>query len=291
MLVALNILITYIILVSVRMVVKIPTNKYCVALASFLGGFSSLVIFFDDMGTFFSVLYKLVTAALIVGIAFLPKGIRLFFKLLGSFFGINFLFGGAMYAVENWFRPTNIIYFNGTVYFDMSLSYLVGSVLSIYGVFVIVNHILEKRALKDELCSVKVSFRQRSVVVRGLIDSGNTLTEAATGRFVNIFELDAVMPLFEYDEIKFWMQGSYENVPQGLHKRIRLIPCQGVGGSSMLLGFVPDKVSVQTDKGVFDGSFSVVAVTSQKLSSGEYSAVINSRILNLKEEMAYENIT
>ncbi len=273
------------------MVVKIPTNKYFMAAASFLGGFSSLVIFFDDIGTLFSLLYKLVTATLIVGVAFLPRRARLFFKLLGAFFGINFLFGGAMYGLENLFNPTNIIYFNGTVYFDMSLSYLVGSVLSIYGVFVIANHILEKRALRDELCSVEICFRQKSVVVRGLIDSGNTLTEAATGRFVNVFELDAVMPLFEYEEIKFWQNGSYEAVPKSLCKKIRLIPCQGVGASSMLLGFVPDKVSVRTEKGVFEGSFSVAAVTSQKLSSGEYSAVINSRILNLKEERAYENIT
>ena len=46
-LVSVNILITYIFLVCVRVVFSAPTNKLLVALASFIGGLSSVVIFFE----------------------------------------------------------------------------------------------------------------------------------------------------------------------------------------------------------------------------------------------------
>ena len=127
-LVALNILLTYIIIVASRVLCKMPTNKWAVLLASVVGGFSSLVIFYENGGVAFSVLYKIITGGIIVGIGFLPKTIKLFFKVLLAFFGVSLLFGGSMYALEITLHPKNIFFHNGTVYFDMSIAYLVASV-------------------------------------------------------------------------------------------------------------------------------------------------------------------
>ena len=57
-LVALNILITYIIIVASRVLCKIPTNKWAVSCACVLGGVSSRVIFCEDGGGVFSLFYK-----------------------------------------------------------------------------------------------------------------------------------------------------------------------------------------------------------------------------------------
>ena len=141
-LVGVNILITYLLLVCTRLFCRVPTNKWGIALSSLFGGISSIMIFFDSINNGLWIVLKLATAAIIVGVAFLPRSPRLFSKLFLSFFGVSFLFGGVMYAVEISFDPKNILYVNGTVYFDMSLAYLVGSVLIIYGIFLLCNYFL-----------------------------------------------------------------------------------------------------------------------------------------------------
>ena len=72
-LVALNILLTYILIVATRVMVKIPTNKWAVLVASVVGGVSSLVIFYENGGVAFPFVYKIITAGIIIGIGFLPK--------------------------------------------------------------------------------------------------------------------------------------------------------------------------------------------------------------------------
>jgi hypothetical protein len=54
----------------------------------------------------------------------------------------------------------------------------------------------------------------------------------------------------------------------------------------MLKAFLPDKVCIFSDKKEIKDAFCLVAVTPKKLSTGEYEAIINSRLL-LKES-AYE---
>ena len=84
-LVALNILITYILIVAVRLYCKIPTNKWAVMVASVIGGFSSLIIFWENMNIALSLLYKIATAGIIVGIGFLPKNVK---NLIKNIYGL-----------------------------------------------------------------------------------------------------------------------------------------------------------------------------------------------------------
>ena len=83
-LVGLNIVITYLIIVSVRLICKRATNKWGVGIASLIGGFSSLIIFYEDIPLLVSVIYKLLVAGLITGVGFLPRSVRGFFIYLSS---------------------------------------------------------------------------------------------------------------------------------------------------------------------------------------------------------------
>ena len=215
-LVALNILITYLILVSVRLVCRIATNKWGVAIASVLGGLSSLIIFCESMSAVWSVVYKLFVASVITAVAFLPGNIKIFLKTFLGFFGISFLFGGVMYAVEITFKPQNILYLNGTVYFDMSITYLVGSVLVIYGVFVIADYFLMKKMGSNEIYKVRITFRKTSTEISGFVDTGNNLKDGMTGRPVIVAELSAVAPLFSFEEVGFFQKGDFSQVPESL---------------------------------------------------------------------------
>lgn len=289
-LVSVNVLITYIFIVCTRVICKMATNKFLVAIGSFIGGFSSLIIFLDVKYQVLSFFIKLLTAAVIVAVSFLPRSIRGFIKLYSGFFTVSVIFGGVMYFLEITINPEKIMYFNGTVYFDMSLAYLVGSVLVIYGLFLLVQYFLDKKVSSENLCEVKIFFRNSAVSLLSIIDTGNNLTDGLTGRPVVVAELSAVAPLFDFSELDFLKKGNYENIPKALKKYIRVVPCGAVTGEGILLGFIPEKIEVKTKTRVYINDYCVIAVLNKQLSEGEYKALLNEKILqNSREEKRIES--
>lgn len=284
-LVALNILLTYILLVATRVVVKMPTNKWAVLVAAVIGGISSLVIFYENGGLIFSVVYKILTGGIIVGIGLLPKSPKQFLKGLLAFFGISFLFGGTMYALEITLHPQNILFYNGIAYFDMSLSYLVASVFLIYGLFLLGDYLITKHNQKFGKCDLEIIYNNKSVKTIAFIDTGNTLTDGMSGRPVVIAELSVVLPLFSREEVMFYKKDDFYNIPESLNKNFRLVPCRVITGESILMGFLPTSVRIKNNGKIYETSFCTIALTKNELSQGVYRALINNKIFeNVKEE-------
>ncbi len=279
-LVGINILITYLIIISTRLVCKRATNKWCVALASLFGGLSSLIVFYDDISLLGSISFKLIVAAVITGVAFLPRSVMGFIKVFLAFFGISFLFGGIMYAVEITINPQNILYMNGTVYFDMSITYLVGSVLVIYGIFTVVNFLLTKHAVKNKVYDVKITFRNTQVKLRGFGDTGNNLKYGVSQRPVIIAELSGAAPLFSFEELKILKSGMYEKIPASLMGKIHLVPCQTVSGEGFLPAIIPEKVEITLGNKKAVTPVLCVALSNRKLSDGEYNVILHSSIID-----------
>ena len=288
-LVALNTLFTYIILVATRVVCKIQTNKWGVAIAALIGGISSLIIFADELSVFLSVVYKLVTALVITTIAFLPNRFKIFFKVYFSFFAISFLFAGIMYGVEITFNPENILFINGTVYFDMSIAYLVGSILVIYGAFLGCNYFLQKNIISNNIYDVKISFRNSFVCLRGVIDTGNNLKDGVMGRMVIVAELNSLVPLFTNEEINYLKSDAFVNIPRSLERKIHLLPCKTVTGKSLLPAIIPDMVEFSLKGKRAQTDFIAVAIADEKLSDGEYKALLCSDILDLNWKESNHN--
>ena len=290
-LVALNILVTYIIIVAVRVFCKIPTNKWAVMLASLVGGFTSLIIFRDNLSLAYSALYKLFCGVVIVALAFLPKNIRLFVKSLLGFFLVSFLFGGGVYALQITMKPQNILCYNGIVYFDMSISYLVGCVLSVYGVFLMADYIISRKNTRGLKCTLEIEYNNSAVTVPAFADTGNTLVDGLSSRPVIVAELSAVAPILQRDELLFFKNKDFENVPQSLYKRFRFVPCSVVTGEGFLPSFLPDRVKITTENGSLKTDFCTIGVTDKALSQGDYRALLNNNIFeNVKEEKANEKI-
>ncbi len=247
------------------------------------------MIFAEDLSLVFSLVYKIFTSALITAVAFMPKNYKVFFKVYAGFFLVSFLFGGAVYALQLTFNSDKMLYFNGTVYFDMSISYLVGCVLSVYGVFLIADFLLSKKNSKGAIVSLEIVFNNTSVTVPAFVDTGNTLVEGLSSKPVIVAELSAIAPLFEREEMLFFKNQSYDNMPKSLQKVFRLVPCSAVTGESLLPSFVPSYIKIKDDKNVYKTDYCVVGVVNKSLSSGEYKALLNNNIYeNVKEEKAYE---
>ena len=290
-LVALNILLTYILIVAARVLCRVPTNKWTVLIASIIGGACSLVIFYEKGGAVFSFAYKLVTASVIASVAFMPKSLRSFIKVLSAFFGVSLLFGGGVFALEITLHPKNIYFYNGTVYFDMSIAYLVASVLVIYGAFLLADYFIRRHSAKGGKCQLEITYNKTSVSMTALVDTGNSLTDGMTGRPVIVAELSAVAPLLSREELMFFRSGDIENVPESLRKSLRLIPCKTVTGETLLKGLVADFVEIKDMEKSCKNSFCTVALTQKELSQGEYRALLNTAIFeNAKEEKGNEKL-
>ncbi len=270
-LISLNILFTYLFLVCTRMFLKTPTNKIGVAISSLLGGLSSLLIYVDLLNNVFSVIIKIFLGAVLVLIAFIPKTRKQFLKEFLVFNGITFLFGGGILALELTLHPKNILYLNGTVYFDMDLKYLIGSVFLIYGVFLLFDYILNKLNTQKEIYKLKIIFRNTEVTLNGYLDSGNALQDGLTGRPVGVGSLKALSPLFTYEELSFLKSDDMVNIPCGLKGKIRVIPYKTVGDTSLLVGFIPDKVYLN-DKEI---PKICVAIAKEDFSSDGYDILLN----------------
>ncbi|MBO5856667.1 MAG: sigma-E processing peptidase SpoIIGA, partial [Clostridia bacterium] len=99
-LVAVNIFVTYILIVCTRVIIKLDTKKWGVVFATILGGVASLIIFWETMPLGLSVIYKIFVGMAISYSAFVPNNRKLFLKTTFAFFLVNFIFGGVMYFVE-----------------------------------------------------------------------------------------------------------------------------------------------------------------------------------------------
>ncbi len=283
-LVALNILFTYIFLVATRVVCKIPTNKWGVAVSSFLGGISSLIIFVNEFNVFISVCYRIIIAVVLTGVAFLPRSFKSFIKVLCAFFGVSFLFGGVMYGVEIAFNPSNILFINGTVYFDMSITYLVGSVLIIYGVFLGCNYLFQRNISDNEIYDVKIHFRYTVATLRGIIDTGNGLKDGFMGRPVIVAERESLSSLFTNEELEYLKGSDVLVVPESLEGKVHFVPCKTVSGRKLLPAIIPRKVEIIKGKNVVETDYVAVAILDEKLSSGEYNALLYKEITDLSRK-------
>lgn len=275
-LVALNTVLTYIFICATRRFTRLPTKKYGVLFASVVGGASSLIIFADSLNIAVSVLYKIAVAVAITAIAFLPKTAKGFLKAFASFFAVSFLFAGLMLAIELMFSPPNMRYENGTVYFDMSVTFLAGCVLSFYGMLTLFDKILGARIHKNTLCNVRVTFRDSAVELRGLRDTGNTATDALNGKPVCFAELSKIAPLFSASELKYLKRNDYgEEVPDSLKTALHPVACSSVGGDRLLQAFVPEKIEISTSGELKKAALCTFAIVPDNLSDGEYSVILN----------------
>ncbi len=283
-----NIIITYIFILSVRLLSGFASNRIGVAFASALGGASALVVFLGEQGVLFSVAYRLISASLIVLAAFLPRKMKSFIKLLIYFFGITFLCGGCVYGVIVLFSPRSLMLVNGTVYFDMSIKLLVGVAGVVYGVFYACDYFFLRHTSKNNLYPVTITLRGISVHLMGFVDTGNSLKDSFSQNPVFVTELKAVEPLLSKEETEFFKGGITENPPDTLRRIYRILPLKTVSGNGLIGAIKPDSVAVEGEKIIAESKEISIGIVTESLSDGEYSVLLNKSIFDMNwKELDY----
>lgn len=263
------------VLCTARLCGRKKIRKRIVA-ASIFGSMSALTIFLPFFGFVVSILTKLFFSSAMVLIAFPFENAKIFFKELFAFFASSFFFAGIMLAVWMGFSPSGMIYYNGIVYFDISSIMLLGTTILAYTVLVVAHRLARGNKLNCKKYDAEISLRGKSVKVRGLVDTGNSLVEPFSGTPVMVCYLSDIASIIPDCMWLYIQNGEFlsQNPPEG-SLPVRLIPYRHVGGENMLAGFRCDRVVLSGDDGVYKVEDVYIAVSVQPVGQGDCNAILH----------------
>ena len=236
-----NLYMNYLLLSLTARLTHIRFSFFRGLLGASFGSFSALLLFLPELPAILSILLKLLTAFLICLIAF---GKRRILKTCFYFFCVSFLLAGGLFAVSLC-SPVNSAHQNGYYYFDISLTYLIGFTILAYGILSLIQYLYDRNQISEHSYQVAVRYHQKTVLLEGLADTGNSLTDFYTGK-----------PVIICDSVKL---GEIAH-PEHSH----ILPYLTVAGSGTLEVFQPDEVVISLETGTSKSVDALIGIGTQE---------------------------
>lgn len=235
-LIVLNIYVNYFLLRTSAKITHTPLkNTRCIA-ASAYGSLFSLLILAPRLDPAVNCGIKFASAVTIVAAAFGIHSLRRFTLNTLTFFAVNFIFAGAIYAVYSWLKP-NFVHFNNTYfYIDFSLVILVVTTAILYFLVCAVRFFLDRTPDDADCYKVIIRYKDKIVSLDALADTGNSLVDFFTGSPVIICGKNR-LPEITGDAI---FPDNISELPKGF----RLLPFSTISENSVIPVFRPDEVII-----------------------------------------------
>ncbi|WDV44170.1 sigma-E processing peptidase SpoIIGA [Clostridiaceae bacterium M8S5] len=286
-LIAENLLINLMILYLLKVLTKSKTRTLRLVIASLIGAVYTLVVFFPALRFLATFVMKICISILMIIIAFNPRKLLQFIKLMSLFYIITFAFAGAalalFYLTEDKIHIGNgIFYINNSMIIILPLAILLSWLL-----FKTVWAYISKRK-KREYIIVSITLNGIRKDVLALLDTGNSLKEPITNKPVIVVEFSAIKDLLPQDiqtvfkdhendnnlEILSYVM---ENNPQQVH--FRLIPFKSLGKENgLLIGFKPDLLVIHSEDEV--STEAIIGIYNSVLSNDDdYCALLHPEVL------------
>jgi len=223
---------------------------------------------------------------LIIILSFTPYRFKDFFRLIGIFYLITLVFGGAGFALF-YFTSFNGIVSNGIFYMtNISVKNIFISCGIGYILIQFCWGYIKKQLSKEKiLMNVRIKINDEIVDIKGIVDTGNSLTDPISKYPVIIVEYNAIKSLLPVELKDIFLNNHVFNFEQVVEQlsdsnwitRSRIIPYQALGTENgMLVGFKPDNVLIHDDKHNRDIKEIIVAIYNKKLSkTGDYMALLH----------------
>ncbi len=285
-----NFIMNYFILSLTSKFARFESKRIKLILASSLGALYAFIIFFPSLHFLFSALMKIAYSMLIIIFCFTPYHFKDFFRLLGIFYLITLVFGGAGFALF-YFSNFNGIISNGIFYItNISVKNIFVSCGVAYILIQFCWSYIQERLSKEKiLMDVSIEINGKKVDLKGMVDTGNSLTDPISKYPVIIVEYSAIsciLPVeirdilledqaFSFDQIVAQLSGS------SWVTRFRIIPYQALGiENGMLVGFKPDNVLIYNDDYHKDVNEIIIAIYNKTLSkTGSYRVLLHPDIM------------
>ena len=220
-LIVLNVYVNYFLLRTTAKLTCSPLRIWRCIAASLYGSLFSLLILAPEMPLIISLGIKAIAACTIVLAAFGFVSTGRMLKNTFTFFTVNFIFAGVIYAAYSWLKPQFMHFSNTYFYIDFSLLLLVTVTALLYAAVCLFKRLTPTAQTFDT--KVMIRCGKRVSAIQGLADTGNALKDCFSGRPVIICS-----------------RGDIGEIPA----RIRLIPCATVSDSGVIPLFRPDEVVI-----------------------------------------------
>lgn len=259
----LNALMDYLLLLSSAKLAGEPLRRGRMALSAVLGGLYAAVLFLPGWGFLGHPLCKLALGVSLPLAAFGSS--KRLLRVCLVFFGVSATFGGGVLALQLWLGAPAIP--------DLRTLLLSGAVC-----YLLVTLVFRRSARHTgrELAPAVLTLGGRKCVLTALLDTGNTLTDPATGKGVMVVQAEAAVSLFPRGEAPTSKELSDPVAAlerrQGEKGRWRLLPYRTVGTShGLLLAVRVDNAKVGTED---QGSILVALSPTPVSDGGGYNALV-----------------
>ena len=272
-----NVYITYALIALTDPLARTTSSRGRKVLGAVLGGIYSFIIFIPSVPDWIIAVSRILFAAVLVFAVYGKQTRKGFLIVFGSFFLVNFIFAGLMFAVWYFIAPSSMLYYGSVVYFDIDTLTLVILTIVCYAIISVIYMLIRSRSPSDTLFELSVYLGGKSVTCKAFFDTGNSVLEPFTSLPVIIMNEDICGDLLNANE--------EIDSEKAVGLSLRYIPCSGFAGDGTLKAFRPERVHIKGIKTEIDTDKVFIALTKQKIKSGEYGALLNSAMINQQQEV------
>jgi len=285
-----NLIMNFIILWIVWKVLKNTAPIWRLWCSSFIGSMYAVLLLIPGFILFEQLYFKLVLSLVMMLIGFRIQTLKDFLKLLGFFYGITFMFGGAAFGFY-YFFSTNIDLENGVFYIkNFPVKIILFSAVFIIMLYRWLWPLLQSKLNHHQLIyKVEVQFEGNCIRFDAFLDTGNELIDPISQCPVMVVEFDQIKPILPVDIQRIFLQSkdnNFEFVTQVMAEsswinRFRMVPFKAIGNSNgLLIAYRPDSARILINENWKEIKDVIIGICNQSLSSSsEYHALIQSQII------------
>lgn len=235
-------------------ILHLPSRRFAVVGASILGGVYAIAAALLPGGVVLSSLIGIGVALLLCYVAYGREcGRRAFLCLFALFFAISWLLGGMITAFYQFLSRlfasreellSLLLEGDGRLALFFGLSLTAALILTLGR-----RHLAFARPLCRTVL-LTVTERGESRTFSALVDSGNTLCDPLSGRPCVVIDPEVIEGI-PADILAFSASGLLDTggLSPESRRRIRLVPSESIGGDRLLVGFLPERLTLRTDDG------------------------------------------
>lgn len=246
--------------------------------AAVLGALYACASLFIVTTASLSLVIDLLVGALMCLLVFFVRGTSLVQCAIpfALYFGVSFAVGGVMSGIAGLVSRLDL----PAVQSGTSVSSTAFFMLAALGGMVtfLFARLCQKKA-RDTRATLALTLLGKRTEVRALVDTGNLLTDPASGRPVVILRRDVA---------RAWLPGAFSpqgedslhmaTLPPALARRARLIPTATVTGGGLMLAFLPDEALLDAGRGAHAVELLVCAAPLEGVGA-EYAALIPAALI------------
>lgn len=238
-LLAVNLYINYFLIRGTSVMLRRDTSSGRCLLAAAAGSFFSLIIMFPELPVIVTAVVKLISCAVIVVIAFgLSEKTELVINAL-SFAVISFVYAGLMMGLWSFAAPLGMYFRNGIAYFDIPLIAVGLFTMIAYGIIRFMRYIIDRKVMTARFEEITLRRNGIAVTLKGLADTGNSLTDPFTGAHAIICTRASITEIIPENVSEYLDKGLTPTLTG-----IKLIPCSTINGTTVIPVFNADEAMI-----------------------------------------------